>query len=294
MHGSRTLGILVWEWFHPAYILSGMAFVHFFGADQSVLHFTLGNLALLILIELLCGKRPEWSPSGRFAWHQLFYVVGVTFLWAPYLHRATIGQVFPLLQTFRAALIGDFVMDVSHPVLLFACPFLILLVQDFFGYWLHRFLHSTRVGWRLHAVHHHTTKLNSMTGFTNHPLEQPIISGLPIAVTLLILPIGPNLSQMYICLLILTAPLVHSNLPVRPGLFGSVFTTCAQHSIHHSTRRQYSDSNFADYVILWDKVFGTYRFTEESLSAGNGTGRQLTVWQEMITPFMPWRKLSRL
>ncbi len=57
--------------------------------------------------------------------------------------------------------------------------------------------------------------------------------------------------------------LEHANLLFPTWLdktFGLVFTTPNLHKIHHEQDQYYTDSNFADIFILWDRFFGTYKY----------------------------------
>jgi sterol desaturase/sphingolipid hydroxylase (fatty acid hydroxylase superfamily) len=41
---------------------------------------------------------------------------------------------------------------------------------------------------------------------------------------------------------------------------GLVITTPNLHKIHHDQDQNFTDSNFADIFILWDRIFGTYTY----------------------------------
>lgn len=56
-----------------------------------------------------------------------------------------------------------------------------MVLADFVGYWLHRLQHGWPVLWRLHAVHHSSTKVDWLAGGRNHPLEGVIARTLTIA-----------------------------------------------------------------------------------------------------------------
>lgn len=54
----------------------------------------------------------------------------------------------------------------------------------------------------------------------------------------------------------------HSNLHYPKWLnstFGLVFVMPDHHRIHHHQEQFYTDSNFADILILWDRLFGTFK-----------------------------------
>jgi sterol desaturase/sphingolipid hydroxylase (fatty acid hydroxylase superfamily) len=56
--------------------------------------------------------------------------------------------------------------------------------------------------------------------------------------------------------------LEHSNLHYPNWLnksLGLFFVTPDQHRVHHQQDQFYTDSNFADIFIIWDRIFGTYK-----------------------------------
>ena len=73
---------------------------------------------------------------------------------------------------------------------------LMVLIADFFRYWLHRLSHEWMPLWRLHAVHHSPHKLYSMNVGRFHPLEKSIqfvFDALPF----IILGITENVLALY-------------------------------------------------------------------------------------------------
>ena len=42
---------------------------------------------------------------------------------------------------------------------------------DFFGYWAHRLLHQSWLGWQFHRVHHSKAAVDATTAFRQHPGE---------------------------------------------------------------------------------------------------------------------------
>ena len=44
--------------------------------------------------------------------------------------------------------------------------------------------------------------------------------------------------------------------------FGKVFTTPNMHKIHHHKEQEFTDTNYADIFILWDRIFGTFKYKD--------------------------------
>ena len=43
------------------------------------------------------------------------------------------------------------------------------------------------------------------------------------------------------------------------GPFEWVFNTPSHHRVHHATNAKYLDANYAGVLIIWDRMFGTFR-----------------------------------
>lgn len=80
----------------------------------------------------------------------------------------------------------------------------------------------------------------------------------------------------------------HANARADPPLFyGLFFTTIRNHSLHH-TALSYEDTrcNYANAMILYDRIFGTYR-EGESTVVGQDERRRLSIPEQWAFPFRP-------
>lgn len=138
-----------------------------------------------------------------------------------------------------------------------------VMIFDFVSYWFHRMAHITPVLWRFHRVHHSDTSMDASTFFRGHPLESFLWFGTSniIAAGLF----GLDLFSLGLYFLVATPFffLEHSNLRFPKWLdktVGLVFTTPNIHKVHHEQDQYYTDSNFSDIFILWDRFFGTFKY----------------------------------
>jgi sterol desaturase/sphingolipid hydroxylase (fatty acid hydroxylase superfamily) len=73
-------------------------------------------------------------------------------------------------------------------------------------------------------------------------------------------------------------------------VLGLVFTTPNIHKIHHDQDQYYTDTNFADMVILWDRLFGTFTYKPvEQVKLGLeefDTDERQRFWFLMKSPFL--------
>lgn len=164
---------------------------------------------------------------------------------------------------------------------------------DLVTYFFHRLSHKIPVLWRFHRVHHSDTSMDSSTYFRSHPIEVLVWFGGSNIVTAGIF--GLDLMTIGVYFLILTPFLVleHSNLRFPAWLdktAGLIFTTPNLHKIHHDQDQHYTDSNFADIFILWDRIFGTYTYKPaDQIKFGLEEfeeERKQTFWYLLRAPFL--------
>jgi len=136
-----------------------------------------------------------------------------------------------------------------------------VLILDLSGYLAHRLLHRVPWLWRLHAVHHADLDLDVSTAIRHHPLE--LLALLPIsAATILLFGIPPLAILIYGVTVAAVQFVHHGNVAVPASLdrwLRYLVVTPSIHRLHHSTDPADGNSNFADLLPLWDRLFGTFR-----------------------------------
>ncbi len=138
------------------------------------------------------------------------------------------------------------------------------LLADLAFYWLHRFYHVWRPFWRIHVVHHSDKDVDITDSFRIHPLQSLLEIIMRISVTLL-LGVPIIVLIMYDLLYTLFVFYPHANIKVPRKIerrLRWVIVTSDMHRIHHSARPEETNSNYSDIFSFWDRMFGTYRFSE--------------------------------
>lgn len=186
---------------------------------------------------------------------------------------------------------------------LFQIPFVAKLLigvtlYDVTTYWIHRTAHKIPLLWRFHRVHHSDTTLDSSTYFRFHPLETTLVFGMGNILTAAIF--GTDLLSMtlYYFILNIFTFLEHSNLRYPYWMdktLGWIFTTPNQHKVHHEQDQHYTDSNFADIFILWDRLFGSYKYKPvKNIRYGLkefDEDKKQTFWYLMKSPFINIKRI---
>lgn len=134
-----------------------------------------------------------------------------------------------------------------------------LVLTDFLGYAVHRFMHSPWA-WRIHAFHHSVRSLNWISGIRGSPLHIVLIL-LPgtLISSLLLLPQNPTAFWVVVVFDVTSQHLNHSNvrLPFAKQLEW-LLVTPQMHFLHHHIDERYGKCNYGFYFSIWDRVFGTY------------------------------------
>jgi len=158
---------------------------------------------------------------------------------------------------------------------------MIMLIFEFGQYWMHRFMHNNDALWSTHAPHHHVTQLNALKGFIGNPIELFLI-GLSVIALFDFDPIAYPAAFLSLGAI---AQYAHANIKSNPPVwFSFFFTTIRHHSLHH-TALSYEDTrcNYGNSVILWDRLFGTFKDGESEI-VGQDDRRRLSIIEQWLFP----------
>ncbi len=283
---------------------------YFFTSSARVYWIYLASALLISLMYLYFNPKYSYALSKKVWWHESAkndyrYFVVISFL--------KIAVLLPLMSLIFSS------KDISLSIALFledgfgyiektksSKEFVVLfytltlfVVGDFTRYWLHRFLHTVPVLWRLHQIHHSAEVLNPLTFYRVHPLEN-LLFGLRYALSVgvvsgvfiyfygasigIVEVAGANIVVFLSG--VLGANLRHSHIPLKFGVFEKIFVSPFMHQIHHS--KEYSHKNFGGVLSVWDHMFGSYTSvdTDECLEFGLKNNKvHNSVLEMLVEPF---------
>ena len=152
---------------------------------------------------------------------------------------------------------------------------LMLIIAEFFRYWIHRALHVYGPLWKLHAVHHASDKLYTINVGRFHPFDKAI-QFLGDTAPFLLLGVNAEVFAAYFVLYAINGFYQHSNADVRLGFLNYIIAGPELHRWHHSAKIAEANANYGNNLIVWDTVFGT-RFLPSDREVGRiGIGRVTT------------------
>lgn len=141
---------------------------------------------------------------------------------------------------------------------------LLFVLADFCMYINHFAQHKLRWFWAVHVTHHSSEHMNLSTAlrqnFLNALNGNWILMWLPLALIgfdkdWILIAIETNLFYQFF---------MHTEAVGRLGWFEKVFNTPSHHRVHHGSNPQQIDRNFGGVLIIWDKLFGTFRDESEA------------------------------
>jgi len=158
---------------------------------------------------------------------------------------------------------------------------LTFIIEDFIGYWVHRFEHVINILWNRHIIHHSSEEFNLACA-----LRQPIsttvaiftffyipaaILGIPFEVIAIVSPLHLFAQFWY-----------HTRLINNMGVLEHILVTPSHHRVHHAINDEYLDKNFSQVFIIWDKLFGTFQKELVDVPAVYGVRRPSNTWNPIL------------
>jgi sterol desaturase/sphingolipid hydroxylase (fatty acid hydroxylase superfamily) len=200
-------------------------------------------------------------------------IIGVELLLSNYRHRHwyswkdTAANLYLLLLNsaidllFRGfyILILDYfyrhhIFSFSHAVVYW---FMLVILEDFLYYWLHRFDHEVRLFWAVHVTHHSSEHMNFSVGFRSSVFQ-------PLYRFVYFIPLALMGFHALDIVFIYSATqiwgiFVHTESIKKMGWLEYILVTPSHHRVHHASNAKYLDKNMGMFLIIWDKLFGTFQ-----------------------------------
>lgn len=144
----------------------------------------------------------------------------------------------------------------------------VAVVFDLGLYAMHVLSHRWPWAWRLHAIHHSSERLYWLNGERRHPLSAGLMAA-PGLLALGLLGAPPLVTSAWLAVVAVHLAFQHANLDYRLGPFRRWIAGAETHRWHH--KREYEDAqvNFGEFLLIWDRLFGTFVEPAETLRAGD-------------------------
>jgi sterol desaturase/sphingolipid hydroxylase (fatty acid hydroxylase superfamily) len=105
-----------------------------------------------------------------------FWIAMGAFLWGPFISSYYKTPVSEGYRAIRDRSPLDITTAFETVLGLVGTAVLLRICSSFIYHWLHRVQHESLFFWRMHATHHHITKMSCMRDARTHPLEYLALS----------------------------------------------------------------------------------------------------------------------
>ena len=172
----------------------------------------------------------------------------------------------------------------------FAMWLILFIGVDFFYYWFHRLSHEVNALWAAHIVHHQSEDYNLSVALRQSWFQNAFswVFYLPLAlagfhpVMFLTISSFNTLYQFWI----------HTRTIGKLGPLEWILNTPSHHRVHHGSDPRYLDKNHGGTLIIWDRIFGTFK--EEDREPHYGITTPLKSWNPFWANFHYWQELFHL
>lgn len=167
----------------------------------------------------------------------------------------------------------------------------LIVAEDFLFYWLHRVDHYCRFFWAVHVTHHNSEEFNLTVGFRSS-VFQPLyrfIYFIPLAVfgfSGIDIMFAYSATQIF-------GILVHTQTINKLGFLEYVLVTPSHHRVHHGSNVRYLDKNMGMFLIIWDKLFGTFQAEEPADPVKYGLTKNITSNHPLTLVFHEWKSIFK-
>ncbi|NUZ09083.1 sterol desaturase family protein [Piscinibacter koreensis] len=134
---------------------------------------------------------------------------------------------------------------------------IVALVLDLSLYGVHLASHRSRWLWRYHAVHHSAERLYWLNGERRHPLHAVMMAA-PGLTVLLASGVAPAVLAAWLGILTVHLAFQHANFDYTLGPLRGWIGGAELHRWHHKREFEDAQVNFGEFLLLWDRLFGTF------------------------------------
>lgn len=144
---------------------------------------------------------------------------------------------------------------------------LLLLGVDFIFYWVHRWGHEINILWAAHSPHHSAEEMNFFVALRASVMQR--LCSFLFFWVLTIIGFSPAHIYTTVAIHLFIAFLHHTEfIPKLWKPIEFLFTTPSHHRVHHGVNLQYLDKNYGEFLIIWDRIFGTFEVEDEKVAYG--------------------------
>ncbi len=242
-------------------------------------------LPIVLLASLIEALVLSWLKPGSYDWKAA----------AVSLTDQALRRVMALLPLSIAAPVFAWAFEHRLFELTLSSPLMVALLfvgQEFCYYWYHRSAHRVRWFWATHQVHHSPNQLNLSAAYRLGLTGR--LTGTTVFFTPLVwLGFPPGVVLATLAINLLYQFWIHATWIPKLGVLEYVLNTPSAHRVHHASNLDYLDANYGGVLIVFDRLFGTYRAERDDLPCVYGLVKPVTSYNPLVVEFGPWAALFK-
>ena len=168
----------------------------------------------------------------------------------------------------------------------------LFLGQELCYYAFHRAAHRVRWFWCNHAVHHSPNELNLSAAYRIGVLSKATGSAL-FYLPLVWLGFPARVVFEVLSLNLLYQFWIHATWIPKLGWLEYVLNTPSAHRVHHAANLEYLDANYGGVLIVFDRLFGTYRAERDDVPCRYGWVHPIQSYNPVRVELTQWATLLR-
>lgn len=142
---------------------------------------------------------------------------------------------------------------------------LLIIVDDTWFYWSHRFMHNPKIYKYIHALHHKSLDVNPFSGFSFHVFEVAALFFWLIPFSIII-PIYLPVIAIFAIYAAINNVIGRLGYELYPKWFEKTWLKYKNNSTHHNLHHTKYNGNYALHFRFWDIVCGTEFAESEACS----------------------------
>ncbi len=169
---------------------------------------------------------------------------------------------------------------------------MLFLFQDFAYYVLHCADHYCRIFWAMHVTHHSSEKFNLAVAIRSSVFQ-------PYYRVLFFIPLALlgfralDIVFMYAATQVYGFWVHTETIGKLPRWFEFIFVTPSHHRVHHASNVEYLDSNMGMVLIIWDRIFGTFKEEMPEIKPRFGLTKNIQSNHPVKVVFHEWQGIAR-
>ena len=214
---------------------------------------------------------------------------------------AIIGFGFAFLLLKSTEIVNENQFGVIH---LFDFPLVFeviisLFILDLIGAYLVHFIeHKIPWMWKFHVVHHSDKNVDVTTGLRHHPGET-VFRILFTILAVYVSGASIGIVMLYQSISVLFAHITHANISLPKNydrVISYILVTPNMHKVHHHFKLPLTDTNYGNIFSIWDRLFGTYSYVDDSKSIVYGidthiNDKKIDSFSDLL--LIPFKKIKK-